>query len=848
MFASNEASLRKLVAIAVISAIAAQPVELAYAANHPFSSVKDVNIINLTANVDWDYDGPPPMQLGNGGVALTKEVIETRILREAARSIYLMTEGKHRVGNVYVYKNSHYGNNVDIVLINKSGRSNASVAKWQVTGGNSSDYLSSERMDPKTNKLNVEPEGLESVGRVIAHEMGHYIYGVLDEYAEADKSSSIFIGMNDSDKASFPQFGDNVRSTIMNDHDMFSRFSIADDYPSAGVNQTAQARIYGDKATGYSSGSQWEMLVRDPKLDGVLAKAMHEGNRKLFEAFKGLVAPKSLTDLSKFYGVYCPPPPELQVAGCLDSAATTQGTPIGWRIKTGPAFWAKVWTASGGSTSADAVDGGKAGAFEDFKVVWVDSPSNAAVSRDAILIDRTLPQAAFNAAIATAIDQVNTNSINVQLAIVASPADTALTLVPLKPVASNKQEMISALRSLKRANGTFDLAGSYKEIDRILNQGRGVADSSSIYLMTDGTRDMNVPESLSKDARASKNAIFVVKFDGPAFGARSETGSATIKQLEKLARASGGELFAAHSAQEAIQKISTQTLAALASRTSTLASASYKPSTGKHTESTEFKVSTSDETIRAEWRFEANDKSKVGFQLVSPTGFAYPADELDLDNGYAAITLVNNYNSRTGTWRAETAYSGKTLEAVELAILTDSIVDLDVAMSGGEKSETGLPVLRATLAGYQPIIRANVLANIYRADDGVLMLSNLELKDDGNGADGKANDGSYTVELIDLLPAGEYFVRFFTETTANSVFYSNRPKAMGEQAAVATPVGPVLQRVRDMNFSLEEGAPGVARAGGCTVSNGPADLGLIGLLLSALIGLGVRRRKNPQSD
>jgi hypothetical protein len=273
MFALNKVSFRKLVALTVISAIAAQPVEIAYAANHPFSSVKDVNIINLTANVDWDYDGPPPMQLGSDGVLLTKEVLEKRVLREAARSIYLMTEGKHRVGNVYVYKNSHYGNNVDIMLINKSGRSNASVAKWQVAAGNSADYLSSERVDQQTNKLVTDSDNLESLGRVIAHEMGHYIYGVLDEYAEFDKNSSIFNGLTDEDKASFPQPGDNVRSTIMNNHDMFSRFSVAEDYPGSGGNQTAQARIYGNEANRFSGGSQWEMLVRDPQLDSKRAKA-----------------------------------------------------------------------------------------------------------------------------------------------------------------------------------------------------------------------------------------------------------------------------------------------------------------------------------------------------------------------------------------------------------------------------------------------------------------------------------------------------------------------------------------------------------------------------------------------
>ena len=532
----------------------------------------------------------------------------------------------------------------------------------------------------------------------------------------------------------------------------------------------------------------------------------------------------------------------------MDATSTTQGTPAEWRITKEEDYLAKLQIKSGGSALADAADGDKAGAFENFKVVWVDSPSNAAVSRDAILIDRSLPQAAFNAAVTTAIDQINTNSVNVQMAILASPSEGALTLVPLKPVASNKPEMISALRSLTRSTGTFDLAGSYKEIDRMLNGGRGIADSSSIYLMTDGTRAIAVPENLSQDLRAKNNALFVVKLEGSLFGATSEAGSATITQLRKLANASGGDLFTAHSARDAVTKINTQTLAALASRTSTLASDSYKPSSRRHTESIEFNVSENEDSIRAEWRFDPSDKSLLGFQLVSQADIVYRADEIDLDNGYAALTLVNNYNSRTGKWRAQTVFAGTTAQAVELAVLAESTVDLDVTMTGGEKSGTAAPIVRATLAGDKPIIRANVWANIYRADDDVLMLSNLALKDEGKGADGNANDGAYTIELTGRLPAGDYLVKVFAETTADSAFYAARPLAASPLFPVGTPVGPVLQRVRELNITLEQDAPGVGRSGGCTVSNGSADFGLIGLLLSALIGLGLRRRKNPQWD
>ena len=39
-----------------------------------------------------------------------------------------MTEGRHRLGNVLVYRNKQFGNNVNIQFINSNGRSSASVS------------------------------------------------------------------------------------------------------------------------------------------------------------------------------------------------------------------------------------------------------------------------------------------------------------------------------------------------------------------------------------------------------------------------------------------------------------------------------------------------------------------------------------------------------------------------------------------------------------------------------------------------------------------------------------------------------------------------------------------------
>ncbi len=169
---------RPLIASLMAVTICLQPVQPLMAANHPNSRMANVNVIELTANVDWDYDAVAPTQAGTGGVSITKDVLRNQILRETARSVFLMTEGRHRVGTVYVYKNGRFGKGVDIQISNTAGRSNASLAKWQNPEGTTTNFLA---MDGKA-------ENLRNYARVVAHELGHYVYGFADEYRESGKT------------------------------------------------------------------------------------------------------------------------------------------------------------------------------------------------------------------------------------------------------------------------------------------------------------------------------------------------------------------------------------------------------------------------------------------------------------------------------------------------------------------------------------------------------------------------------------------------------------------------------------------------------------------------------------
>jgi hypothetical protein len=142
-----------------------------------------------------------------------------------------------------------------------------------------------------------------------------------------------------------------------------------------------------------------------------------------------------------------------------------------------------------------------------------------------------------------------------------------------------------------------------------------------------------------------------------------------------------------------------------------------------------------------------------------------------------------------------------------------------------------------------------------------VVLSGVTLKDDGLGADARANDGNYAVDLANKLPAGEYVAVVTAVTVAGTLFQPNQVFLPGPAVLTTIPVGSGLVRLEQVEFTLEAGSTGVAAvattptpaptatgnqaaadSGGCTVVPGQNDMGLVVLLLAALTGLALRRK------
>ena len=142
-----------------------------FAAEHQLTKVnydaaRNVNVIDMVMSIDWDFDAPPEGR--------DKAFIEG-ILRQASKSYFTMTEGRHMLGKVHVYKNSQFMDNTDIQYLLKNGRANAHTAGLTSFKAGHVQQFAGTGETP------------EQHGKTVAHEFGHYALGLLDEYREEGK-------------------------------------------------------------------------------------------------------------------------------------------------------------------------------------------------------------------------------------------------------------------------------------------------------------------------------------------------------------------------------------------------------------------------------------------------------------------------------------------------------------------------------------------------------------------------------------------------------------------------------------------------------------------------------------
>ena len=241
--------------------IALQPI-IAQAATHPMNGVKTdsaaLQTVDLAANVDFDFDASPAAVAN--GLTLDRAYIVS-VLKSTAQTLFSMSEGRHRTGTVYVYRNNRFGNNVDIKIIGLiGGRSNAHGSGLGKSGRTSNNFTAFPNSPTGT---------AEGRGKTIAHEMGHYIYRLFEEYREEGHPFN-------PNNITAPADDDTPLNSLMHDQTQFGGFSTPSDYTT--TTRTAHGRA--------NSASAWEVLARDPDKD---PEAIKNRGRTAYPAFAAFV-------------------------------------------------------------------------------------------------------------------------------------------------------------------------------------------------------------------------------------------------------------------------------------------------------------------------------------------------------------------------------------------------------------------------------------------------------------------------------------------------------------------------------------------------------------------------------
>ena len=222
--------------------------------------------ISLEANPQGDDDATV-----NGGIDdADQRAYEDRI-KEFANAVYQSTNGAHKIRKVTIFRDNDQSNTADIrwenncasdngPWANPSGFGEAGKQIHMCTTWSGSSTMSSSK----------------GGGYTMAHEWGHYVYGLYDEYAQEQcDAADIAAGTcskptpRGTDTAAIPSImnnqwyaaSGNVPAGYTGSSDDFLEFSTKNIHPykDDSTGETAHKRVFGE--------SGWDTLTRDSKTD-----------------------------------------------------------------------------------------------------------------------------------------------------------------------------------------------------------------------------------------------------------------------------------------------------------------------------------------------------------------------------------------------------------------------------------------------------------------------------------------------------------------------------------------------------------------------------------------------------
>lgn len=784
----------KRLGLAVTLALGAH---VACAAEHPLTKInydaaKNVNVVDMVMSIDWDFDNPP--------AGRDKSYIES-ILKQATQSYYTMTEGKQMLGKVYVYKNSQFMDNTDIQYTAKDGRANAHVA------GVSNCKACRVQMFAGTN------ETPDAHGKTVAHEFGHYILGVSDEYREEGGTST---------NPGSPQDGDTPKDSIMNSHLTFVNLSTATDYADPATQKTAQYRTYGKSA--------WETLVSPPETD------LNGGpGRTHFDPFKNFTAPTAATLTKPTTGWES----AFQVVYMGSNAATT--TP---------------GSAQSGPINVIVIDTTTSKPQLDAQLNAAQQVINAAGDNNRVAV-YAFPYSNMPVAPLTSLAQSNArNSIKEAIAKITLDSDgddnangerlfdwAEATLPALFPSGAKSTSGLGYYYRLytgtNKGVGVKDGRVAYYDGTTIADIGpisqwlpqsrltlsatlqkgldaiksvRTDADTPMVTLFTTDTQiiDNSVAKSL-QDAKVAVNPVVLTVAKGtPAGRNRFSSATPNTMSLYDLAKETKGLFQEAGKVADLSRNATKAANSAEGDNFEPVAETMSDPLTAGGSAKATALIAGGDidgEIIfQAYWSEEDNGKTSYtltapsGTQITPttlPTGITYASNK---DEGAAIYTVGKSFAGKAGAWTSTVTASKDTVDSIFQEVAVKSNLSAVADIFGGSRDDKRSMMAVIEVSGPLPVKGAQVVADIFSADDGKLIKSGVAFKDDGVAPDNRSDDGRYTASLADL-PVGDYELAAKITNDGTAVFTTaNSTKKGTNQPDV---IIPAFQRSAAASFKKE---------------------------------------------
>lgn len=212
-----------------------------------------------------------------------------RALGYFADGLYESTNGKHMLGTVRIFINDGQSDIADIIWGGTASHDQYGMAYATQQGFGDTDgkiWIFDSYYITEDGERILEFPSTKELGYALTHEAGHYIYGVLDEYADPYRTSASDPGFAlASDTPAVPSIMNSDRDALAGNY-AWLNFSTKASFQL----NTGQGRVWGI--------SQWDLLVQDPANDRLHGDASAQVERTLYPVLRE-VAP-AITDTYTF--------------------------------------------------------------------------------------------------------------------------------------------------------------------------------------------------------------------------------------------------------------------------------------------------------------------------------------------------------------------------------------------------------------------------------------------------------------------------------------------------------------------------------------------------------------------